>query len=90
MVLTNLRKNTYLGVVFFYVDGQTYRHGNASSHYSVLKALKHFPSARETAGFSVVSCLLSLDVAPVSNVISLKGRKTVAVRFNLFWKDRNV
>jgi len=57
VVLMNLRKNTYLGVVFFYADGRTYRHGNASSRYSVLKAPKHFPSGRETAGFSVVSCL---------------------------------
>ena len=54
------------------------------------KRLSTFLPVVRLLAFQLSGVLLPLDVARFSNVISLKGRKTAAVRFNLFWKDRIV
>jgi hypothetical protein len=38
----------------------------------------------------LLACQLPLDVSRFSKLISLAGRKTATVKFNLFWKDRIV
>jgi len=54
------------------------------------KRLSTFLPVVTLLAFQLPVVLLLLDVARFRNVISLKRRKTAAVRFNLFWKDRIV
>jgi hypothetical protein len=54
------------------------------------KHLSTFLPVVRLLAFQLPVVLLLLDVARFRNVICLKGRKTTAVRFNFFWKDRIV